>query len=104
MAARIFREELGGAGFPLENVDFHQAIRDAELGERETHLVAIARALHRIERIHSRPRLRSGVSLRSPPDGSLKRKWRPLQGRHCRFARQIRAYFMMHCTRMTKFC
>ena len=52
-------EAVAGEGFrramiALEHVDVDQPASDPELGERQPHLVAVARALHGIERIHWR--------------------------------------------------
>ena len=55
LAVRVLRQEFGRAAFALEDVDLHQAIGQAELSERQAHLVAVARSLHGIERIHRRP-------------------------------------------------
>jgi hypothetical protein len=63
LAVRILGEELRRAAVALEDIDFDQSVGDAELGEREAHLVAIARSLHRIERIH---RLPSSGALQPP--------------------------------------
>jgi hypothetical protein len=68
LAVRIFGQELGRAALAFEDVDLDQAKRDAELGQREAHLVAVARSLHGIERIH---RLPSGGDRRRVPDMGL---------------------------------
>src|ERR1700722_17839201 len=54
VSARVPRQEVRRARLTLENVDLDHAIGSAELREGEPHLVAIARALHRIERQHIR--------------------------------------------------
>ena len=53
--ARIHREEIRRARLALQDVDVDDVVGDAELREREPHLVAIPRPLHRIERVHAVP-------------------------------------------------
>jgi len=55
LAVRIFGEELGRATLAFEDIHFNQAVGNAELGERKAHLVAVARSLHGIERMHRLP-------------------------------------------------
>jgi hypothetical protein len=55
LATRIHGEEFGRMAVALENVDLFQPIRNGKLGKDKPHLVAVARSLHRIERIHCRP-------------------------------------------------
>ncbi len=76
----IFREEFGCAALALEDVDLDESVRNPEPRQRKADLVAVARALHRVERVHSDPGL-----LRMPaPAASLfirTKKVRQLQGR-----------------------
>src|SRR5581483_11324719 len=51
----IFREKLRSAALALEDVDFEKPVGNAEPREREANLVAVARSLHRVERVHSEP-------------------------------------------------
>src|SRR5215470_1427485 len=73
--ARVLGEELRCTCFARKDVDLHQVIVDSELRERKSHLVAIAGALHRIEREHCRvpvfstlPRLRFLGAFRTRHD------------------------------------
>src|SRR5215467_3183726 len=50
----ILGAKVRRSGIALEDVDLHQVIRNGKLREREPHFVAIAGALHRVEREHSR--------------------------------------------------
>ena len=65
LAVRIFREEFGRAAFAFEDVDLDELVRNPEPRQRKADLVAVAGALHRIERVHSKPGQLS-VPLPSP--------------------------------------
>src|SRR5208283_3315198 len=57
LAVRILLQELRRMALALEDIDFDQPIRNAELRQSEPRLVAIPRTLHRIEREHGRSEL-----------------------------------------------
>jgi hypothetical protein len=46
LSIRIFCEEFRCTAFAFEDVDLYKVVRDAEPGERKTHLVAIPGPLH----------------------------------------------------------
>ena len=79
LAARIHRQEFGRVAFALEDVDLLQPVRDAELGQGQPDLVAVARSTHGIERMHRHPRAASDMV-------ELSRVARPagLVARYCR--------------------
>src|SRR5271166_3148239 len=52
LAVGVLGQKLGRAALALEDVDLDQPIGHAQLGERQSHLVAVAGSLHRVERIH----------------------------------------------------
>src|SRR5579871_2955359 len=52
MSARVLGKELRRARLAFEDVDLDEIVLKGELCECKPHLVAIARALHRIEREH----------------------------------------------------
>ena len=54
LAARILGEEFRRAAGALQDVDFHELERNAEPGQRQADLVAVAGPLIRIERVHCR--------------------------------------------------
>src|SRR5262245_3508976 len=68
LAVRILSQELRRPALALEDIDFDEAVGNVELREREAHLVAVARSLHGIERIH---RLPSGGALQPPLEYGL---------------------------------
>src|SRR5262245_21325172 len=63
LTARVLGQELGRVTLALEDIDLFESIWITQVGEREPHLVTIARSLHRIEGIHRRP---SSASLMQP--------------------------------------
>src|SRR5476651_102342 len=60
----ILGEEFGRATFALQNVDLDELVRNAEPGQRQADLVAIAGPLHRIERVHLSSKSRTIFSWR----------------------------------------
>src|SRR5665811_898675 len=52
MAVRILGKEFRRAAGALQDVHFHQLERNAEPGQRQADLVAVAGTLIRIERVH----------------------------------------------------
>jgi hypothetical protein len=64
LTAWILGEEFRRAAFATKDIDFDRAIRHAEKRQRKADLVAVARALHRIELVHadrSNPFARAGL-------------------------------------------
>ena len=62
----IFLQEIGCVAFAFQDVDLDQPVRRAELRQSEPHLVAISRALHRIECVH-----RFSQSAAEIPDATM---------------------------------
>src|SRR6185312_538267 len=65
LSTRIFGEEFGRAAFAFENVGLDQHVGNAEPGQREADLVAIAGALIRIERVHVSPESQCARTVRA---------------------------------------
>ena len=53
LSARILRQEVGRAALPAQDVDLDRIVGHVEQRQRKANLVAVARALHRIELVHS---------------------------------------------------
>src|SRR6202035_6185577 len=63
LAVRILGKKFRRVALALENVDLAQPVGHAQLRQGEPRLVAVPRALHRIERKHRRfPKSRAAVS------------------------------------------
>jgi hypothetical protein len=75
LPARILGEEFRRSAFALQDVHFDQSERNAEPGQRQADLVAVAGTLIRIERIHY-----EGPGAIARPD--MGSKVRQLQGHH----------------------
>src|SRR5262249_14353516 len=52
LSIRILGKEFRRAALAFENVNLHELVRNAQARQRKANLVAIAGALHRIERVH----------------------------------------------------
>ncbi len=98
LAVRILGQEIRRVGLALQDIHFDKRMRNPELRQRQPHLVAIAGALHRVERVHARGSIEAVFSRVIADTVSMTRRTREEKLGLCKAAeRHLHHKSDVHC-------